>query len=95
MRSNKAIKGLFYAIKRILPNDLQLSDKATTLSYIGNKPYITRRKEMKVIDTTGTNVRIKRTPGTNDWFYSINGAEFTKASFKKCVEVVQDPQNSK
>ena len=50
---------------------------------------------MKVIDTTGTNVRIKGTPGTNDWFYSINGAEFTKASFKKCVEVVQDPQNSK
>jgi len=50
---------------------------------------------MRVIDTTGTNVRIKRTPGTNDWFYSINGAEFVKASFKKCVEVVQDPQNSK
>jgi len=58
------------------------------LSYIGNKPYITRRKEMKVIDTTGTNVRIKRTPGTNQWFYSVDGGELVKATFKKCLEVV-------
>ena len=77
-----------------MPKDLQLSDNATTLSYMGNKPQTTKGATMKVIDTTGTNVRIKRTPGTNDWFYSIDGAEFVKASFKKCVEVVQDPQNS-
>jgi hypothetical protein len=36
----------FVRVKRILPNDLQLSDKPTILSYIGNKPYTTRRKEM-------------------------------------------------
>jgi len=43
---------------------------------------------MKVIDTTGTNVRIKRTPGTNQWFYSVDGGELVKATFKKCLEVV-------
>jgi len=43
---------------------------------------------MKVIDTTGTNVKIRRTPGKNEWFYSVDGAEFVKATFNKCLEIV-------
>ena len=37
----------FVRVKRILLNDLQLSDRATTLSYIGNQPYRTKETVMK------------------------------------------------
>jgi len=43
---------------------------------------------MKVIDTTGTNIRIKRTVGKNDWFYSFDGTTWIKATFNKCLEIV-------
>ena len=43
---------------------------------------------MKVIDTTGTNIKIKRTPGKNEWFYSVDGEELVKATFNKCLEIV-------
>jgi hypothetical protein len=33
-------------------NDLQLSDRLAILSYIGNQPYTTRRKEMKTATAT-------------------------------------------
>jgi adenine-specific DNA methylase len=52
----------FVRVKRILPNDLHLSDRATTLSYIGNKPYITRRKEMSKFQIN----TIKEVMGFND-----------------------------
>ena len=42
----------FVRVKRILPNDLHLSDRVAILSYIGNQPYITRRKEMKTATAT-------------------------------------------
>ena len=49
---------------------------------------------MKVIDTTGTNIRIRRTPGKSEWFYSTDGINFTKATFKKCLEVVSNARTT-
>jgi len=43
---------------------------------------------MKVIDTTGTNIKISRTVGKNEWFYSFDGNTWIKATFKKCLEIV-------
>ena len=48
---------------------------------------------MKVIDTRGTNIRIRRTPGTNDWYYSEDGETFVKATFKECLRVVTAARN--
>jgi hypothetical protein len=42
----------FVRVKRILPNDLHLSDRATTLSYIGNKPYRTKEKTVETVTAT-------------------------------------------
>ena len=61
---------------------------------MGNKPHTTKETTMKVIDTTGTNVRIKRTVGKNEWFYSVDGAEFVKATFSKCLEIVTAARQS-
>ena len=50
---------------------------------------------MKVIDTTGTDVRIRRTPGKNEWFYSTDGINFIKATWKQCLQVVPDARDAK
>lgn len=50
---------------------------------------------MKVIDTTGTKIRIKRTVGKNEWFYSTDSMNFTKATFNKCLQVVTEARNAK
>ena len=50
---------------------------------------------MKVIDTSGTNIRIRRTVGKSEWFYSTDGINFTKATFKQCLEVVSNARNNK
>ena len=49
---------------------------------------------MKVIDTTGTNIRIRRTPGKSEWFYSTDGVNFTKATFKQCLQIVTDARTT-
>lgn len=43
---------------------------------------------MKVIDTRGTNILIRREPGTNKWFWKfVDSDEWSKPlSFNKCLE---------
>jgi hypothetical protein len=49
---------------------------------------------MKVIDTTGTNIKVYH-EGKNQWFYSLDGVNFTKATFKQCLEVLSNARNNK
>jgi len=49
---------------------------------------------MKVIDTSGTDIRIRRTVGKSEWFYSTDGINYTKATFKKCLEVVSNARTT-
>lgn len=49
---------------------------------------------MKVIDTRGTNIRVTRTPGTDDWYYSEDGVAYIKATFNECLRVVTAARNA-